>query len=170
MNIVTCSKCGEKKESKKGNMCVDCKNAYFKEYYKKHAEEKKKAAREHSKTYYPTVRERKRKYAIDNWGKISARMREWYKNTYNERRDKETARRQRRRALEKALPASFTHEEWKELCEKYDNRCLCCGVRGKMTPDHVIPLSKGGKGTIDNIQPLCRSCNCRKRVKTTDYR
>jgi len=170
MNIVTCSKCGEKKESKKGNMCVDCKNAYFKEYYKKHAEEKKKAAREHSKTYYQENKAKKRRYALANWDKISTRMRQWYKDTIDVRWHKEAAKRQRRRALQKALPASFTHKEWKELCEKYDNRCLCCGVQGKMTPDHIVPLCKGGAGTIDNIQPLCRHCNCSKREKIIDYR
>ena len=32
--------------------------------------------------------------------------------------------------------------------------------------DHVIPLSKGGTHTWDNIQLLCRSCNCKKSNKT----
>lgn len=31
--------------------------------------------------------------------------------------------------------------------------------------DHVIPLSKGGTHTWDNIQLLCRSCNCKKSNK-----
>jgi 5-methylcytosine-specific restriction endonuclease McrA len=28
-----------------------------------------------------------------------------------------------------------------------------------MTKDHIIPACKGGKGTLDNLQPMCAKCN-----------
>ena len=65
---------------------------------------------------------------------------------------------------------TFTADEWQSLCEFYGNRCLCCGESKPLTVDHVIPLSKGGVNSIDNIQPLCYSCNSRKHVKHVDYR
>src|SRR5690242_11498587 len=67
----------------------------------------------------------------------------------------------------------FTAREWKALCEHYGNRCLCCGRTPPeitLSVDHVVPLSRGGANTIDNLQPLCRSCNSHKRKKIIDYR
>jgi 5-methylcytosine-specific restriction endonuclease McrA len=64
----------------------------------------------------------------------------------------------------------FTEHQWLLLCKKYDYRCLCCLLRKKLTPDHVIPVSKGGTSNIGNIQPLCLSCNSSKNAKTIDYR
>jgi 5-methylcytosine-specific restriction endonuclease McrA len=39
-----------------------------------------------------------------------------------------------------------------------------------LTEDHVVPLSLGGSNDIDNIQPLCKSCNSSKRGRHIDYR
>ena len=67
----------------------------------------------------------------------------------------------------------YTEGEWYELKRKFNNQCICCSKSEpiiSLTVDHVIPLSVGGKNTIDNIQPLCKSCNSRKFVKTIDYR
>lgn len=69
------------------------------------------------------------------------------------------------------LNGSFTQDEWEVLCEFYENKCLSCGRADvKLTVDHVVPLSKGGSNMIDNIQPLCGSCNSSKNTKTIDYR
>lgn len=68
------------------------------------------------------------------------------------------------------VSGSFTAEEWRQLKERYGNRCLCCGRRRPLTVDHVIPVVKGGTGDIGNIQPLCFACNMAKFTKTIDYR
>lgn len=80
----------------------------------------------------------------------------------------------KRRAIINGLREHYTKEEWIALKEKYNNKCLACNKTEKeilLTPDHIIPLIKGGKNTIDNIQPLCISCNRKKNDKQIiDYR
>lgn len=80
---------------------------------------------------------------------------------------------QKRRARVRGAEGSYTFQEWLELKAQYDYRCLCCGKQEpeiKLTVDHVIPLSKGGRNDIANIQPLCKSCNSSKNTKHIDYR
>lgn len=78
----------------------------------------------------------------------------------------------KRRALKANAPGVFTEQEWEELKAKYNYTCPCCGRAEpeiKLTPDHIVPISKGGSNFIEDIQPLCGSCNSRKGVKTVVY-
>lgn len=87
--------------------------------------------------------------------------------------EKVKARDHARRAFKAGQPESFTAEEWREVKQRYNYMCLRCRRREpeiKLTADHVVPVSKGGSGTIDNIQPLCKSCNSAKSTFTIDYR
>lgn len=53
---------------------------------------------------------------------------------------------------------------------KFGAACLACGGAEGVGIDHVIPLSRGGRNHISNLQPLCLRCNQRKRERDTDYR
>lgn len=53
-----------------------------------------------------------------------------------------------------------------KTCDKNDQRWGCYGP-DYPTQDHVVPLSKGGAHTWDNVRLSCASCNCvTKREKT----
>lgn len=43
------------------------------------------------------------------------------------------------------------------------NRCVKCGSTEKLEIDHIVPVSKGGHGVLENLQLLCCRCNRRKR-------
>lgn len=64
---------------------------------------------------------------------------------------------------------NFTKTEWDNLCKKHNNLCVCCWKKEKLTVDHILPISKWWLNNIDNIQPLCKSCNCKKRDKHICY-
>lgn len=83
---------------------------------------------------------------------------------------KPTVKKYHRELKLKENGGSHTRREWIELCDYYHNICLRCKERKPLTKDHVIPIYHGGTDNIDNIQPLCKSCNSRKRTKIIDYR
>ena len=67
--------------------------------------------------------------------------------------------------------------EWKRLrkqvFENYGEVCLKCGSTYDIVVDHIIPYSKNKKLATDvnNLQPLCRSCNSVKGNRDCiDYR
>lgn len=46
-------------------------------------------------------------------------------------------------------------------------KCVYCGTdKGRLTIDHIIPRSRGGKSTFENCVSCCRECNNKKGAKT----
>ena len=65
-----------------------------------------------------------------------------------------------------------TFGDWENLKTQYNWTCPSCNKKEpeiKLTEDHIVPLSKGGSDNIENIQPLCKSCNSRKHTKVIKY-
>lgn len=64
---------------------------------------------------------------------------------------------------------THTKEEWNALVEACENKCVRCGAEEPLVRDHVIPVYQGGSDSIDNLQPLCNSCNAAKGSEDTDH-
>ena len=76
-----------------------------------------------------------------------------------------------RRARKFSAVGCVQQVEFDYMCEFYGNSCLKCGSEGKLVPDHIVPLSRGGENWIANIQPLCSDCNGKKWANADkDYR
>jgi len=127
----------------------------------------------------------KKEYASLNKDTLIASAKAWQKANperarihqraaYPKRRAAVYATNHARRARVLGNGGSFTAKEWRDMKAQVDYRCLCCGKREpqiKLTPDHVVPVNKGGTGDIANIQPLCLRCNQAKGDRhSTDYR
>ena len=74
----------------------------------------------------------------------------------------------KRRALKKQV----LHEDYKDWLKELRSHkffiCHWCGKKfsiDKLNLDHVVPLSKGGVDTKENLVPCCKSCNSAKRDK-----
>ena len=65
----------------------------------------------------------------------------------------------------KYMKGAFTKQDWIDITKKWENKCALCHILKKLTIDHIIPLSKGGMHTKENIQPLCGNCNSSKGSK-----
>lgn len=45
------------------------------------------------------------------------------------------------------------------------NACTYCSSAENLTIDHIVPLSRGGEHTIENLTTACWTCNCSKGAK-----
>lgn len=54
----------------------------------------------------------------------------------------------------------------KEVLRRDKYACQYCGHTKQLTLDHVLPRSKGGKHTWDNVVIACERCNSRKGDRT----
>jgi 5-methylcytosine-specific restriction endonuclease McrA len=96
----------------------------------------------------------------------------WKGGLCKDRREYARFKSNERLARKKQALGSHTFGDWETLKAQYDYTCPCCGRQEpkiSLTEDHVIPLSRGGSNNIENIQPLCLSCNCHKYTKTTKF-
>ena len=62
------------------------------------------------------------------------------------------------------VPKSFQRKISRRALFARDNwRCQYCGTEGgKLTLDHVVPRSRGGNSTWENVVTSCAPCNLRK--------
>lgn len=73
---------------------------------------------------------------------------------------------QRARAKKLGLKDELNYHEWGKIVQAHMYRCAyCLRLPEYLTQDHVIPLSKGGTHTPDNVIPACVECNRSKADK-----
>ena len=71
-----------------------------------------------------------------------------------------------RRTKEKTILNTLSFSEWLDILIEYENKCAYCGTKfndnNRSQRDHIIPISKGGDNTKENVVPSCGSCNSKK--------
>jgi 5-methylcytosine-specific restriction endonuclease McrA len=57
----------------------------------------------------------------------------------------------------------LTDAQWAALTEAWGGACAYCGACDPgLQKDCMLPISRGGRYTIANVVPACRSCNASK--------
>lgn len=54
----------------------------------------------------------------------------------------------------------------RNVMKRDNNTCQYCGRKKNLTIDHVLPRSRGGKDTWENLVTACDNCNVRKGNRT----
>jgi len=142
-------------------------------WYAAHREERTA----YDKAYRAAHREERRAYTVAYGASHRAEILAW-RATHREEMattraayrashpDARKTHKHRRRARIAGASGSYTIADWTDKLAEFNGRCAYCTVEGKMTVDHVIPISRGGSNGIDNIVPACGTCNYRKGTKT----
>lgn len=68
-------------------------------------------------------------------------------------------------AMEGTKRRHIPHSVVSEVYRRDGARCVICGSMENLQLDHIIPFSKGGADTAENLQILCQKCNLEKSNK-----
>lgn len=116
-----------------------------------------------------------KEYAQKNRERLRLYQREWAKNNRDKERlksakylaknkEKNALKSQKRRALEKQRESFLILD--REVKRLYSRPCANCSSKDNITLDHIVPLFRGGRHSVGNLQPLCKSCNSQKQHRT----
>ena len=56
----------------------------------------------------------------------------------------------------------LTNEQWAALRSAWGGCAYCGATETPLQRDCALPISRGGRYTIENVVPACRSCNTSK--------
>ncbi len=56
----------------------------------------------------------------------------------------------------------ISREVRQRVWQRYGGRCADCSATEYLEFDHIVPFSKGGSNSDNNVQLLCRKCNLKK--------
>lgn len=140
------------------------KRGYMREWYAVNKEKISEQQRKYRAANKEKISEQKREYCAANREKRCEQHREYLRTPRGKELDR--IKGQRRRARKRALPATFTAQDWQRALDYFGYCCAYCGrpqgLWHTLAQDHFHPVSKGGAFTPDNIVPACHGeggCN-----------
>ena len=151
--------------------------AYRKEYYQNNKDKVNAQKKEYNKRKKDEIKAKRKKYREANKEIISAKLKAYAQSEHGKlvRKNCENKRRFLKNITsDGSVPLNIKfplNSELESLMETQKYKCVYC--KEELTQenshlDHIVPLSKKGTHTIDNIQFLCPSCNLQKGSLSED--
>jgi hypothetical protein len=135
---------------------------YAKNYYAANTELCRQRTEDWRQRNLEASRKKSRDWSRNNPERRNAKQRRWNANN----KDKLfIANKKLQAERRKAKSYQFTAKDWRRLVRRFGSCCAYCGVKAKMTVEHVVPIVRGGTHSIGNILPVCKSCNSSKNKK-----
>lgn len=114
-------------------------------------------------------RRKKRRRSDPEWAAREVRRNTRYaqENRAKARLYARTSQARRKAQKLKTETEPITADDVKSMLKAQRGRCWWCGTKvgEAFDVDHVIPLSKGGPHTLDNLVIACQPCNRRKHAR-----
>ena len=176
-------------------VCDECRQAhriYERQRYRANIEHRRQLAkirsakpehkayiREYKKKNKEHILNLQRVYVAANREKVAAQKKQWkIDNSARNLEHNRKAERARRARLKNSITTPYTESQ---VISTYGINCNICGLEidfkvtrqvGKkgwqmgLHIDHLVPISKGGQDTLDNVRPTHGLCNLRKSNST----
>lgn len=178
-----CKQCRQFQKRQWREQNIEHEKEYFREYRKNNISRVRQLDRERYRRDKVKRLEECRRYRAKNRAVISERRRlrrrerrdeinDLQRRYYHRHKGNKSwlVRSRNRKDKMRANGGHVSTADWQSILDHFDGKCAKCGSADNVHMDHVVPISRGGKHSPSNIQPLCRTCNLQKYTKTEDYR
>jgi hypothetical protein len=186
-----CTNCSNVKAVINKTLCQKCLDRhiiYNKKYYKINRDDILNQQKEYAKINKNKIKIYKKKYYEDNINELSRKCKNYYNLNKDDIKNKQRKynktdvgkivskeHTRKRRAIKNNIIELFLTSEWNKKLKQLNYKCVVCNKQKKLTLDHIYPLSKANEDylktgikrvyTINDVQPLCFSCNSSKSNK-----
>ena len=158
------------------NSCKSCEVAKSLVWNRRNKATKNQNNKKSRLRHLEKARARDKRYSIEHKAQRLAYLRQWREKNQDRIKElkrswlranpeKKRVQSHRRRAHKLVVKNDLTHKQWQVILESYGSQCVYCG-KAATEQEHIIPFSRGGENTQDNVVPACKKCNTAKGSKS----
>jgi 5-methylcytosine-specific restriction endonuclease McrA len=145
--------------------CRTCRKEYARAWYQKNREKETARSARWNKENPQKTAANMRRCRAQRPDHFRDYMRQYRKDNRDKYSISDKAKHAKRRSAIGKTEHKLTRMEYEVARKAARGRCFYCREKRRLTLDHIIPLSKGGLHSRDNVVFACVSCNSSKGAK-----